>query len=203
MHWVSGHSVTRASYGDSSSSWRSSTASSGLSGLSVPSRTVGRRYPALPYSARWVKPNARCPVCGAAVYFWSNSNGSRVYFDEMGPPWPEHPCTDARLVGAPGLSRPSSYPSKGTFGAAAHSFDFRRRFATAPPLAYVVERSAWDGQVTFLYARRLGLLPWRTVFRVRYPLPWVPGQLVFVSQKRLSVVHPHTLEVLMFPAEKG
>ncbi len=41
-----------------------------------------------------VVPNARCPVCGALVYFHSNEHGSRVYFDELGHPWPKHPCTD-------------------------------------------------------------------------------------------------------------
>jgi hypothetical protein len=33
-------------------------------------------------------------VCGAQVFFYSNEFGSRVYFDELGPPWPKHPCTD-------------------------------------------------------------------------------------------------------------
>ncbi|MBJ6125395.1 hypothetical protein [Microvirga splendida] len=39
-------------------------------------------------------PNATCPVCGVRVYFYANSNGSRVFFDDVGPPWPKHPCTD-------------------------------------------------------------------------------------------------------------
>jgi hypothetical protein len=42
----------------------------------------------------YVNPNARCPVCGAAVFFYANEFGSRVYFDDLGPPWPKHPCTD-------------------------------------------------------------------------------------------------------------
>jgi hypothetical protein len=42
----------------------------------------------------WVSPNARCPVCGSAVYFYCSSDGGRVYFDELGPPWPKHPCID-------------------------------------------------------------------------------------------------------------
>ena len=45
-------------------------------------------------SARLVRPNAKCPVCGAPVYFYQNEFGSRVFFDELGPPWPKHPCTD-------------------------------------------------------------------------------------------------------------
>ena len=42
----------------------------------------------------YVNPNARCPVCGASVFFYQSPYGGRVFFDEMGPPWPKHPCTD-------------------------------------------------------------------------------------------------------------
>ena len=38
--------------------------------------------------------NSTCPVCGAAVYFYESPYGGRVFFDELGPPWPTHPCTD-------------------------------------------------------------------------------------------------------------
>jgi hypothetical protein len=41
----------------------------------------------------YVHPNAECPVCGASVFFYQSPNGGRVYFDELGPPWPKHPCT--------------------------------------------------------------------------------------------------------------
>jgi len=42
----------------------------------------------------YVNPNATCPVCNAGVFFYSSPHGGRVYFDELGPPWPKHPCTD-------------------------------------------------------------------------------------------------------------
>jgi hypothetical protein len=42
----------------------------------------------------FVNPNAKCPVCSMPVFFYSNSYGSKVYFDDLGPPWPKHPCTD-------------------------------------------------------------------------------------------------------------
>lgn len=42
----------------------------------------------------FIVPNSKCPVCGADVYFYCNSQGSRVYFDELGPPWPKHGCMD-------------------------------------------------------------------------------------------------------------
>jgi hypothetical protein len=46
----------------------------------------------------YVNPNARCPVCGAQVYFYQSPYGGRVFFDELGPPWPKHPCTDNPVV---------------------------------------------------------------------------------------------------------
>lgn len=39
-------------------------------------------------------PNATCLVCGASVFFYQSPYGGRVFFDELGPPWPKHPCTD-------------------------------------------------------------------------------------------------------------
>lgn len=46
----------------------------------------------------YVNPNATCPVCGASVYFYQSPYGGRVFFDELGPPWPKHPCTDNPIV---------------------------------------------------------------------------------------------------------
>lgn len=58
------------------------------------------------YTAGWTRdwlgtvesytiPNARCPVCGATVFFYRSPYDGRVYFDPpLGPPWPKHPCTD-------------------------------------------------------------------------------------------------------------
>lgn len=45
-------------------------------------------------AACFVNPNAICPECGAVVYYYENASGSRVFFDDLGPPWPKHPCTD-------------------------------------------------------------------------------------------------------------
>lgn len=44
--------------------------------------------------ASYVNPNAHCPVCGATVYFYRSPYNGRVFFDELGWPWPKHPCTD-------------------------------------------------------------------------------------------------------------
>lgn len=70
-HWVTEHYVDRAWW--TAAAWEIS------------------RSPKL---AAWVNPNAQCPVRGSPVYFYGNAAGSRVFFDELGPPWPKHPCTD-------------------------------------------------------------------------------------------------------------
>ena len=36
----------------------------------------------------YTTPNAKCPVCGIRVYFYRSPDGGRVFFDELGPPWP-------------------------------------------------------------------------------------------------------------------
>ncbi|WP_169973966.1 hypothetical protein [Tautonia rosea] len=48
---------------------------------------------------RYLNPFARCPVCQAPVFFYQDTNGGRVFFDELGPPWPKHPCTDHSTSG--------------------------------------------------------------------------------------------------------
>jgi hypothetical protein len=59
----------------------------------------------------YVNPNAHCPVCGEIVFFYQSPYGGRVYFDDLGWPWPKHPCTDnprsqtGRVSQAKSLSR--------------------------------------------------------------------------------------------------
>lgn len=43
-------------------------------------------------------PNAHCPVCGAKVFFYESPHGGRVFFDDLGPPWPKHPCTSSNQI---------------------------------------------------------------------------------------------------------
>lgn len=76
----------------------------------------------------YVNPNASCPVCGAPVFFYQSPNGGRVFFDELGPPWPKHPCTDNSSRPAPRLSVGASQPS------------------TAPPSTktYTWQREGWQ-----------------------------------------------------------
>ena len=78
--------------------------------------------------------------------------------------------------------------------------DFRRRFDVAPAQAYEIEDVAWSGHAFWLHARRVGWLRWKATFVLPYSVPWLPGQLVFVSKGRLSLLHLATLTVLEFPA---
>jgi hypothetical protein len=41
----------------------------------------------------FVNPNAKCPICKTGVYFYQSPEGGRVFFDQLGKPWPKHPCT--------------------------------------------------------------------------------------------------------------
>jgi hypothetical protein len=34
----------------------------------------------------------KCPTCGDSVFFFSCDCGCKVFFDELGPPWPIHDC---------------------------------------------------------------------------------------------------------------
>ncbi|TPL71391.1 hypothetical protein [Mesorhizobium sp. B2-3-15] len=56
------------------------------------------------YASCFVNPNAVCPVCAASVFYYQNDRGSRVFFDDLGPPWPKHPCTDNPTRSASAIS---------------------------------------------------------------------------------------------------
>lgn len=76
-HWVRGHNVERDAWVETSA-------------LYGPAKRITR-----PRSFEsFTTPNARCPVCSASVFFYVSPYGGRVFFDNLGPPWPKHPCTD-------------------------------------------------------------------------------------------------------------
>lgn len=55
-------------------------------------------------------PDAKCPVCSVSVFYYENSFGSKVFFDELGPPWPKHPCTSDSAVFNPSNAHIFSKP---------------------------------------------------------------------------------------------
>lgn len=42
-------------------------------------------------------PNYTCKSCGASVFYYEHPNGAKVLFDQLGPPWPKHPCYEPKL----------------------------------------------------------------------------------------------------------
>lgn len=85
----------------------------------------GASYVSLPTPAAFSQftsftiPNAHCPVCGDLVFFYHSPFGGRVFFDELGPPWPKHPCTDnGRAVRLASSTPRSSSPDKRPWEAA-------------------------------------------------------------------------------------
>jgi hypothetical protein len=39
----------------------------------------------------------KCNYCGGAIYFFSCSCGSKVFFDALGDPWPQHYCAGSHV----------------------------------------------------------------------------------------------------------
>src|SRR4051812_20470643 len=47
----------------------------------------------------FITPNATCPVCKKTVWYYRSPYNGRVFFDDVGWPWPKHKCTDRPLSG--------------------------------------------------------------------------------------------------------
>jgi hypothetical protein len=69
----------------------------GFGGENNSSGTVVRERSELAYYESYVNPFAKCPRCRLPVFFFQAANGGRVFFDDLGHPWPKHPCTDRSL----------------------------------------------------------------------------------------------------------
>ncbi|MGD1037347.1 MAG: hypothetical protein ABR878_09135 [Roseiarcus sp.] len=72
-------------------------------------KTLLARHSVTSLASCYVNPNAQCPVCAAPVFFYANRFGSRVYFDDLGPPWPKHPCTDDPRYRPSDLAQPAPF----------------------------------------------------------------------------------------------
>jgi hypothetical protein len=89
----------------------------GWGGLAHAGRRTGglvrlRPPPILRTVESFTNPNARCPVCDAVVFYYESPYGGKVYFDELGPPWPKHPCT-SQIVARKLEFAVTGYPLKG------------------------------------------------------------------------------------------
>ncbi|MEV4536233.1 DUF1707 domain-containing protein [Asanoa sp. NPDC049518] len=129
----------------------------------------------------WISPNARCPVCGASVYFYSSGHGSRVFFDEIGPPWPKHPCTDdptRRVTLAGGRQAPSLREFNATRSA---STVRDRRWKLYAITGITIE----DGQSRIALQRIDASTPGPD-WAASEPLPSRVGDVVFVRAYQMS-----------------
>ncbi|GAA4954651.1 hypothetical protein [Actinoplanes utahensis] len=168
-HWVNTHDVNR-----SSGRWsppRRRTYSASIPRATTVSTPV----------AGWISPNARCPVCGASVYFYANQHGSRVFFDDLGPPWPKHPCTDtgATPVATPGDRQAPS----------------RHDFSTAQPpgirrdrdwKTYAVKKVSFGGGYSRITLQRIDGTGSGPAWAVAGQTPLRADDLVFVRNQRMS-----------------
>jgi len=105
---------------------------------------------------RWIRRSrtipTRCRFCGAKVFYYEDEFGSKVFFDELGPPWPKHSCAEyeafllQQAVSSPTTPRPVVLPEEDTVRIL-EAWDRRRRQAYKPPIRAVrptLERPVFD-----------------------------------------------------------
>lgn len=195
--WVSGHTVNRSG----SQSYGSFVAYKPRPQINV--RTEDALSPiatpttALPRSASFMRPNTACPVCGALVYFYANEFGSRVYFDEVGPPWPKHPCTIAPASEASGRAS-SSRVAPTLYAGFAWSKPRTGTSSTSvtPHVMYFVDRCEPEPFGTVMRLRRQHPQGSIEVWQTRDLISLLPSQLVFIVGNHLSYLDPQSLEIV-------
>lgn len=206
-HWVSGHWVERE---DWSRTGYPEGSRESVHGILHSLRATGSA------TACYVNPNANCPVCGAEVFFYQNENGSRVYFDELGPPWPKHPCMDqqsprAALAVARSNSHDSVFPHARSDGIvriisgqnATHGIDpdygFSLKYGAGRWSAYKIARRLRirGGTALVLLNVERKKPKRRYVFRPRLPQALQDGRLVFEHRNWIAYFD----DVQMTPCE--
>jgi len=114
----------------------------GVDGAALSSYAVWVQEKYRSESEGYTNPNARCPVCQVSVYFYQSPDGGRVFFDELGPPWPKHPCTDNEAHRAPAQAVGHSYSAPASTLASPTRFAWQEEewapficdsFAVVPP----------------------------------------------------------------------
>lgn len=93
-------------------------------------------------TACFVNPNARCPVCGDPVFYYQNAFGSRVFFDELGPPWPKHPCTDLKPQNVGSSSAAFERPVRRARGLMLELVEAAQKVASGGSIGATVEADA-------------------------------------------------------------
>ncbi|MGI1944772.1 hypothetical protein [Shewanella glacialipiscicola] len=132
-------------------------------------------------------PNATCQVCGAKVFYYEHPNGARVLFDELGPPWPKHPCYEAGQVSksATDLKRQDRNKQKTVRGK--HSSNWQKLGWL--PLVYEKEVLLQSGKSLRVQARANHL-------EVRFEIPLIKLQQQGIAQSKVK-------DLLMLAKVKG
>jgi hypothetical protein len=202
-HWVEGHSVSRDDWDRYASS-----SNAGWFDLLRAERAHHSWF------ARYVNPNAACPVCSAPVFFFQNEFGSRVFFDELGPPWPKHPCTDASLYQGfgSGSIAPAIRDLESMEGIEAYSkaagLDLRdqfiQKYGHAPAALFVVAARIRSERGTLLVLRPLnGCVPNNVlVICKRLARDVQKGLLVAVNKGALSYFDLAAMQEVRAPVER-
>lgn len=180
VHWVSGHSVDRNRW---SSTGRYTTWPKPRPAQPLPAQRAQVRVTPTA-RATLSRPNATCPVCGASVYFYSNAAGSKVYFDDLGPPWPKHPCMDLRARRG-NVSNWSATPAAWPLVASAYE---HRSSQNAVQSAARDQRAKHGGEVLEWCVRRVDIQPNGTHLQLSRGGPRGPVSWWFIPY--LVRVHP-------------
>lgn len=166
------------------------------------------------WTACFVVPNASCPVCSAKVYFYKNEHGSRVYFDELGWPWPKHRCTDNARPAARGrvnIPEPFIDRKRGAIAelmeaAQTAEFDpnatFRSKYGHSPFDLLKVLEAARRGFENFIKAQSISPPLDEPVFLGFTSAKTIPpiGEYFSFSGTEASFVNPETLAPQKFKA---
>ena len=181
-HWVTEHTVSRDWW--SAAEWEVS------------------RSPKL---AAWINPNATCPVCGKLVYFYQNRAGSRVFFDELGKPWPKHPCTNNAKTAPYQVTSPSPLirtPAETqVYKVVAKKAGIVQPIVPASTVLVTIAVSK-EGEVELLRALPSGLAP-------KYEEAYIivtasagsrprKGEVIFRKGNEISFFHRPTMQVIVF-----
>ena len=215
-HWVSEHTVQRGSPHRQAtwSSFRQPTVEN-LPNSGVTRLNVAEPVTAIVHSARFVRPNARCPVCGQQVFFYSNQHGSRVFFDELGPPWPKHPCTDVNNVALQRVARSAVGPTlrplpevrqiarNSKFATPlANAETYLWKYGQLPGSAWVVLDEEQVGELgTRLHLQRADRILSHIHILVRRDVRLGTGTLVFLSDRMFSCFDWSSMTAAYVPFE--
>ena len=175
-HWVSGHWVERDDW-DRSYYQRTDPSDYYIDRLRELRAARGA-------TAGYVNPNAKCPECGAPVFYYQNEFGSRVFFDELGPPWPKHPCTDhgsTPAVGPDSISR---------------ALPTLRDSTDRSLIARLRAAANFDPQSDFKH--RYGTNPWR-LYQVKGRYPTRAGTLIVLKAADGDGISPKFVTVRRLP----